>query len=90
VEVHENNRRSAPLWQKYVPNTSFKFVINGYNHTVPKRRQRDVVVYIVLLRVYCTASLMAQESFSYMAFEGKIDLQNPEIILGCFEECGIN
>ncbi|KAJ7593860.1 RNA methylase [Mycena floridula] len=26
------------------------------------------------------------ESFSYMGFQGKIDLKNPEIILGCFEE----
>lgn len=28
------------------------------------------------------------ESFSYMSFLGKIDMKNPEISLGCFEECG--
>jgi len=27
------------------------------------------------------------ESFSYMGFLGKIDMKEPEIILGCFEEC---
>ncbi|KAJ7045462.1 S-adenosyl-L-methionine-dependent methyltransferase [Mycena alexandri] len=26
------------------------------------------------------------ESFSYMAFAGKIDMKNPQIVLGCFEE----
>jgi tRNA (guanine10-N2)-methyltransferase len=27
------------------------------------------------------------ESFDYMQFLGNIDMKNPEIILGCFEEC---
>jgi tRNA (guanine10-N2)-methyltransferase len=27
------------------------------------------------------------EGFAYMNFLGKIDLKNPEIVLGCFEEC---
>jgi tRNA (guanine10-N2)-methyltransferase len=27
------------------------------------------------------------ESFSYMAYLGKIDMKNPEIILSCYEEC---
>jgi tRNA (guanine10-N2)-methyltransferase len=27
------------------------------------------------------------ESFSYMGFLGKIDMKQPEIILGCLEEC---
>lgn len=27
------------------------------------------------------------ESFDYMGFMGKIDLKNPQVVLGCFEEC---
>ena len=70
-ELHEQNRGvSRPLWEKYILDTSFKFVVNGYNHTISKTRQRQVI-----------------EDFSYMGFMGKIDLQNPEITMGCFEEC---
>ncbi|KAI0302743.1 tRNA guanosine-2'-O-methyltransferase [Russula brevipes] len=68
-ELHERNRASRHLWEKYVPDTSFKFVVNGYNHSISKARQRDVI-----------------EDFSYMGFMGRIDLQSPEITMGCFEE----
>ena len=68
--VHEQNRRSRHLWGKYVPDTSFKFVVNGYNHSISKARQRNVI-----------------EDFSYMGFMGRIDLLNPEVTMGCFEEC---
>jgi hypothetical protein len=70
-ELHEYNRvHSHSRWDRYVEDTSFKFNINGYMHTIPKKRQRDVV-----------------ERFSYMAFKGKIDMTNPDIVLTCFEEC---
>ena len=69
-ELHEQNRSSRNLWEKYIPETSFKFVVNAYNHSISKARQREVI-----------------ENFSYMGFMGKIDLVNPEITLGCFEEC---
>ncbi|SRR6266436_1645557 len=70
-ELHEQNRTaSRRLWEKYIPDTSFKFIVNGYNHSISKTRQRQVI-----------------EDFSYMGFMGRIDLQNPEITLGCFEEC---
>ena len=42
-EVHEQNRVSRHLWGKYVPDTSFKFVVNGYNHSISKSRQREVI-----------------------------------------------
>ncbi|KAL1695610.1 hypothetical protein GGG16DRAFT_45197 [Schizophyllum commune] len=42
-ELHANNRNARPFWEKYVPDTSFKFEISGFNHTIPKARQRDVV-----------------------------------------------
>ena len=69
-ELHERNRSSRELWEKYIPETSFKFVVNGYNHSISKARQREVI-----------------EDFSYMGFMGKIDLVDPEITIGCFEEC---
>jgi tRNA (guanine10-N2)-methyltransferase len=31
------------LWDRFVEDTSFKFVINAYMHTIPQRRQREVV-----------------------------------------------
>ncbi|CDO69224.1 hypothetical protein BN946_scf185042.g126 [Trametes cinnabarina] len=68
-EVHERNQMRAPQWQKYVDDTSFKFLVTAFNHTIPQWRQRDVV-----------------ESFSYMDFQGKIDMKNPDITLACFEE----
>ncbi|KAN0135399.1 S-adenosyl-L-methionine-dependent methyltransferase [Lactarius tabidus] len=71
-ELHEQNRLSRNFWEKYIPETSFKFVVNGYNHSISKARQREVI-----------------EDFSYMGFMGKIDLVNPEITLGCFEEYGV-
>ncbi|KAL1744769.1 S-adenosyl-L-methionine-dependent methyltransferase [Schizophyllum fasciatum] len=42
-ELHKTNRDAKPLWERYVPDTSFKFEISGFNHTIPKARQRDVV-----------------------------------------------
>lgn len=41
--MHEQNRASRHLWEKYVPDTSFKFVVNGYNRSISKARQREVI-----------------------------------------------
>ncbi|KAI8993886.1 tRNA guanosine-2'-O-methyltransferase [Trametes punicea] len=68
-EVHQQNRSRVALWQRYVHDTSFKFLVTAFNHTIPQWRQREVV-----------------ESFSYMDFQGKIDMKNPDITLACFEE----
>ncbi|KAJ7287585.1 S-adenosyl-L-methionine-dependent methyltransferase [Mycena rebaudengoi] len=68
-ELHAANSASRPLWTEYAHDTSFKFLVTGYNHKIPESRQREVV-----------------EGFDYMHFLGKIDLKNPSIILGCFEE----
>lgn len=69
-ELHQANKRVRSFWERYVPDTSFKFTVIGYNHGLSQRRQRDVI-----------------ESFSYMDFLGKIEMKNPEITLGVFEEC---
>ncbi|TFY66268.1 hypothetical protein EVG20_g4821 [Dentipellis fragilis] len=69
AELHEKNRALRDRWEKYVPDTSFKFFVAGFNQSIPQRRQREVV-----------------EDFSYMDFQGKIDMKNPEIVMGCFEE----
>lgn len=42
-EVHERNRASRHLWEKYITDTSFKFVVNGYNRTISKGRQREII-----------------------------------------------
>ncbi|EGO00079.1 hypothetical protein SERLA73DRAFT_21340, partial [Serpula lacrymans var. lacrymans S7.3] len=69
-ELHERNRLVQSKWFQYAADTSFKYVVAGYNHSISQRRQREVV-----------------ETFSYMAFMGKIDLKDPEVVMGCFEEC---
>lgn len=69
-ELHEANKHVRSLWERYIPDTSFKFTVNGYNHGLSQRRQRDVI-----------------ESFAYMDFLGKIEMKNPAITLGVFEEC---
>ncbi|KAH9839294.1 tRNA guanosine-2'-O-methyltransferase [Rhodofomes roseus] len=68
-ELHEQTRNNREKWSQYTQDTSFKFFISAYNHTVPQKRMKDVV-----------------ESFHYMDFQGKIDMNNPEIVLACFEE----
>ena len=68
--LHTVNLQNEPLWRRYVKDTSFRFLVTAYNHTIPQSRQRDVI-----------------ESFSYMAFLGKIDMKTPDITLTCFEEC---
>ncbi|ETW80532.1 hypothetical protein HETIRDRAFT_319345 [Heterobasidion irregulare TC 32-1] len=69
AKLHEQNRAARAKWERFIPETSFKFCVLGYNQSIPQRRQREVI-----------------ESFSYMDFRGKIDMKNPEIIMGCFEE----
>ena len=41
--LHEVNRSNKPKWEQYIPDTSFKFIVSGFNHTIPQRRQRDVI-----------------------------------------------
>lgn len=42
-QVHSMNLSNKHLWEKYIPDTSFKFNVTGFNHTIPQRRQRDVI-----------------------------------------------
>jgi tRNA (guanine10-N2)-methyltransferase len=67
--MHERNRDVCPRWSKYVPDTTFKYFVSGYNSSISQSRQREII-----------------EGFSYMALLGKIDMKNPEITFGCFEE----
>ncbi|KAI0085178.1 tRNA guanosine-2'-O-methyltransferase [Irpex rosettiformis] len=43
-EIHEQNKASKHLWEKYIQDTSFKFKVEAYNHSIPQRRQKEVVV----------------------------------------------
>jgi tRNA (guanine10-N2)-methyltransferase len=71
-ELHDNNRINRSLWSQYIADTTFKFLVTAYKHTICQSYQRQVM-----------------ESFDYMGFEGRIDLKNPDIVLGCFEQCTI-
>ena len=42
-ELHEANKCVRPLWERYIPDTSFKFTVIGYNHGLSQRRQRNVI-----------------------------------------------
>ncbi|KAL1942032.1 hypothetical protein VTO73DRAFT_6562 [Trametes versicolor] len=42
-EMHRQNRIRAPQWEKYAADTSFKFLVTAFNHTIPQRRQTEVV-----------------------------------------------
>jgi hypothetical protein len=69
-ELHEQNRSLRHLWEKYIPDTSFKFAVNGYNRSISKTRQVEII-----------------DDFAYTGLMGKIDVINPEVTMGCFEEC---
>ncbi|KAI0821690.1 tRNA guanosine-2'-O-methyltransferase [Trametes gibbosa] len=42
-ELHLRNRSCTQQWEKYATNTSFKFLVTAFNHTIPQWRQKDVV-----------------------------------------------
>lgn len=42
-KLHEANRKSAHIWQKYAENTSFRFLVTAYQHKIPQSRQHDVI-----------------------------------------------
>lgn len=31
------------MWERYIPETSFKFIVAAYNHKIPQHRQKEVV-----------------------------------------------
>jgi len=42
-ELHQANREVRSRWERYIPNTSFRFTVVGYNHGLSQRWQRDVI-----------------------------------------------
>ncbi|KAF5389449.1 hypothetical protein D9757_004270 [Collybiopsis confluens] len=42
-ELHSCNQANRRLWERYIPETSFKFIVSAFNHKIPLRRQRDIV-----------------------------------------------
>ncbi|EAU91719.1 RNA methylase [Coprinopsis cinerea okayama7 len=44
-QLHAANQlpEAREKWSKYIEDTSFKFIITAYNHTIPQRRQRAVI-----------------------------------------------
>ncbi|CAL1707258.1 unnamed protein product [Somion occarium] len=43
AEVHEQTRANSSKYSQYIENTSFKFIVTAYNHSISQRRQREVV-----------------------------------------------
>jgi tRNA (guanine10-N2)-methyltransferase len=41
--LHEQNCRVRLQWERYIPDTSFKFSVMGYNFTISQRRQREII-----------------------------------------------
>ena len=42
-EVHARTREISSLWKHFIPYTSFKFLVEGYNRSISQRQQRDIV-----------------------------------------------
>ena len=41
--LHAANLQNETLWHRYIKDTSFRFLVMAYNHTIPQSRQRDVI-----------------------------------------------
>ncbi|THH07979.1 hypothetical protein EW145_g3009 [Phellinidium pouzarii] len=41
--VYKQTRENANLWARYIENTSFRFSVSGYNHSIPLRRVKEIV-----------------------------------------------
>ena len=37
------NLQNKSLWERYVDNTSFRFLVTAYQHTIPQSRQKEVI-----------------------------------------------
>ncbi|KAG6831571.1 hypothetical protein H0H87_004790 [Tephrocybe sp. NHM501043] len=42
-EVHACTRANEAKWARFVPETSFRFIVTAHNHKIPQSRQRAVV-----------------------------------------------
>ncbi|KAG6920243.1 hypothetical protein DXG01_005012 [Tephrocybe rancida] len=42
-EVHTGTRANETKWARYVPDTSFRFIVTAHNHKIPQSRQKAVV-----------------------------------------------
>ena len=42
-DLHERVRANRQQWSRFIQDTSFKFTVTGYNHTIPQKRQRQTI-----------------------------------------------
>ncbi len=42
-EVHQQTQDNFALWSHHILDTSFKFKVEAYNHSIPQRRQKEIV-----------------------------------------------
>ena len=43
ASLHSTNLQNKPLWERYIDDTSFRFLVTSYQHKIPLARQRDVI-----------------------------------------------
>ena len=42
-EMHQRTRENKHLYERFVESTPFRFTVSAYNHTIPLRRQKEIV-----------------------------------------------
>jgi tRNA (guanine10-N2)-methyltransferase len=44
-ELHAANRSEGnrEKWERFIPDTSFRFLVTAYNHKIPQKRQKSVI-----------------------------------------------
>lgn len=42
-KLHATNQLSQPLWERYVEDTSFRFLVTSSQHKIPQTRQRQII-----------------------------------------------
>jgi tRNA (guanine10-N2)-methyltransferase len=35
--------QNKPLWERYIDDTSFRFIVTAYQHKIPQARQTEVI-----------------------------------------------
>jgi hypothetical protein len=81
-KLHENNLLNRSKWERYIKEATFKFQVSGFHKSLNSKRQVEImVIKYSLSYILSLYSYSRQESFSYMAFQGPIELKNPEVTM---------
>lgn len=42
-EMHSRNREVRSEWLRYIPETTFKYIVDGYNRTISQSRRKEII-----------------------------------------------